>query len=178
MARLAAEIPDPFAFVRRALDDELAARRPAYLRPSAREECEDFLLAQLVEAAAAYDPSRGRTLREWAYWLVRRRYTDWLRKDRVDTRHGEMPDIVSSDALSEVGWEHSSKDEAEITQLIAELDHAKLSARSRGTLFGPALALAEEDLSRSAVAARYEMSPAKLREDLDWLKDELEELIT
>jgi DNA-directed RNA polymerase specialized sigma24 family protein len=82
------DVQDPVRFVRHALNDELRSRG-ATLDPDRYEECVSFLIEKLCRLAERYRPGQGSlSFSSLAYKVLRRRYTDFLRDTRGDSRYG------------------------------------------------------------------------------------------
>lgn len=83
------DIQDPWKFVRHALNDELRSCNGATLDPDRYEECVAFLVEKLCRLAERYRPGQSSlSFSSLAYKVVRRRYTDFLREWRGDSRYG------------------------------------------------------------------------------------------
>lgn len=81
-------IEDPWRFVRHALNDELRSRG-ATLPPDRYEEAVSFLMERLCVLATRWNPAAGSlSFSTFAYRILRRRYTDFLREWRGDARYG------------------------------------------------------------------------------------------
>jgi RNA polymerase sigma factor (sigma-70 family) len=126
-------IEDPRHFVAHALDDELRSRG-ASLDEEKYDDCVSYLLVVLCTLASRFDPERGRlSFSTLSYRILRRRYTDWLRATRGASRSGNDGRQESVADVEPYGG--SSTDELElILQLIKEVDHEKISPRSRRAL--------------------------------------------
>jgi DNA-directed RNA polymerase specialized sigma24 family protein len=125
-------IDNPVAFVAHALADEVRYRG-ATLPGDTRDRAMSHLNEVLCKLAKRYDPSRSSlSLSTYAYGILRRRYTDWLRGARGDSRYGndgrEEPS-VDAETLS-----LGELDPVTFKSLVESIDHDQLSTRARETL--------------------------------------------
>jgi DNA-directed RNA polymerase specialized sigma24 family protein len=172
-------IDDPLGFVRKALADELRSCGGT-LRPVVQDDVVAYLLEVLVRLARIYDPSSTSiSFSTYAYPIVRKRFTDFLRQHRGDSRVVGTPrklrerDLVSIDASPPTEQSAFSEDDLDYGALINSIDHEKLSARARGALKAIARIKAEEGLSVAAAGRRLAKSGREARGDLERLRAEL-----
>lgn len=164
------DVDDPFRFVRRALDDELRARGGT-LRPDMYEEAEAYLLERLVRLSRRYDPARGElSFSTYAYRILRRRYTDFLRDVLGDRRYGNDGREVT---MAETPLEGFTEDPETFEALVESIDHDRLSPRARGALRRIARLIAEDGLTATEAAARLGKTRREALADLRRLRLEL-----
>lgn len=168
-----AEIENPRAFVLHALDDELRWRG-ATLDPDRKEDCVSYLSVVLCSLPLRYDPDRGLSFSTYSYRTLRRRYTDWLRKTRGDSRYGNDGREVSVADPMEMHEAVGVRDAQDFESLIDQLDHEKLSTRARGALRQIAWLMVEEGLTAAEAAARLGKSRREANSDLARLRMELD----
>lgn len=166
-------IANPIAFVSKALDDELRYRG-GHLDPDKYAKASSYLLEVLCRVASRYDPRLGSlSFSSFAYRILRRRYTSWLRDDRGDSRYGNdgrEETVADPDELRTVGH---SEDQLDFDALIEQLDHDRLSARARGALTQICRRMAEEGITATEAARRLSKSRREAGSDLDRLRQEL-----
>jgi len=116
------------------------------------------------------DPGRPLAFSTWAYRILRRRYTDFLRDERGDRRYGNDGREV---AMAETPREGVSEDRQSFEALIESIDHEKLSPLARGALRQIALLMARDDLTATQAAARLGKSRREVKAAMDRLRLEL-----
>jgi DNA-directed RNA polymerase specialized sigma24 family protein len=115
-------------------------------------------------------PDRLPSFSKWAYTLLRKRYTDWLRSSRVDTRYGEAPIVEGlDDFMPDVG----TLDAEDVLALVERLDHDRLSPRARGALRRIIVMTAALGLTPSQAAEQLGKTRREISGDLDRLRLEL-----
>jgi DNA-directed RNA polymerase specialized sigma24 family protein len=177
-----ASLDDPVKFVRKALSDELAAKG-ASLRPAVHEDALEYLLERLLWLARSYRPGTGISFSTFAYPIIRKRYTDFLRQHRGDSRAAESRkprerDFVSIDAATPADGGFGSEDAVGFDALLTSIDHDRLSTRARGALSEIARRIAEEGITAADAAAKLSKSKREARNDLLRLRAELAGMIS
>jgi len=110
----------------------------------------------------------------WAYSILRRRYSDWLRWSRGDSRYGnEGRKEAMGPEGDEVQAVTAVRDELDFSGVLEEINHDKLSARARGTLYELARPIAEERISITEAANRIGKTRREASRDLDRLREEM-----
>lgn len=172
------------ALARKAMNAELRSRG-ATLTADQLEDLHGFLIERALRLAKRYDPERGGTpFRELAESVMRRRVTDWFRRWRGDARYGKadragLPGRDEGHGGRQVSvadpaeYAAAASDPRSIAELVAELEHDKLSTRARGTLHAIAVGVAEHGLHAYEVAEQMGKSRREFRADLARLREEL-----
>lgn len=167
------DVENSYRFVRGALDDEMRARG-AYLDPVRYEDALSYLVDVLCRLAQRYDPSKGSlSFSTFAYRILRRRYTSYLRESRGDARYGNdgrEQSVADPDLLRE---SLASEDHLDFDALIEQIDHDKLSPRARGALKQIARRMAEEGITATQAARKLAKSRREASRDLERLRAEL-----
>jgi DNA-directed RNA polymerase specialized sigma24 family protein len=163
-------IADPLRFAHHALEDELRSRG-ASLNESDYDDCVSHLLVVLCTLAARYDPDRGQlSFSTLSYRILRRRYTDWLRQRRGDSRYGNDG---REETVADVGdYGGASTDSRAVAAVMRELDHDTLSPRAKGALHEIGLRVAS-GMSVTDAAGQLAKSRREASGDLDRLRMEL-----
>jgi len=165
-------IANPMAFVEKALVDELRFRG-GHLDPDKRAKATSYLLEVLCRVSSRYDPRLGSlSFTSFAYRILRRRYTSWLREDRGDSRYGNdgrEESVAEPDLLRETFTE----DQLDFAALVEQLDHDGLSQRARNTLKQMVRLIIEEGLTATEAARRLAKSRREAGSDLERLREEL-----
>ena len=165
-------IADPIAFIKRALNDELRSRGASLPAPTFNDAV-SFLYIRLRRLAQTYDPARGPSFSTWAYSILRKRYTDFLRELRGDSRYGNDGREESVADPSSLVAATAAPDALDFEALVDELDHDKLSTRARSALQLIARRVAEEGITASQAAADLAKSCREARLDIERLRQEL-----
>jgi RNA polymerase sigma factor (sigma-70 family) len=166
------KIHDPLRFARGALQDELRSRG-ATLPPEKFEDASSLLVEVLCRQVKRYDPSRHTSCSTYTYSILRRRYTDYLRGDRGDSRYGNdgrVQSVADPELLNGAG---GLDDPQTFAALVEELDHDKLSQRARGALRELARLVVEEGLSVTEAADQFGKSRREATRDFERLRAEL-----
>lgn len=167
------DVDDPWGFVRGALNDELRYRS-AHLDADRYEEAVSYLVEILCRLAKRYDSSKGSlSFSTFAYRILRRRYTSYLRDWRGDARYGNdgrETSVADPDLLREAA---SSEDQLDFGALIEQIDHDKLSPRARGALKQIVRLIVEEGMTAAEAARALAKSRREASRDLDRLRQEL-----
>lgn len=167
------DVDDPWRFVRGALNDELRYRG-GHLAPERYEDAVAYLVEILCRLAMRYDPAKGSlSFSTFAYRILRRRYTSYLRYSRGDSRYGNdgrEQAVADPDSLREAT---ATEDTPDFAALIEQLDHEKLSPRARGALRQIVRLIVEEGLTAAEAARRLAKSRRETKGDLDRLRAEL-----
>lgn len=166
------EIDNHPAFVRHALEDELRYRG-ASLDADRYNDCLAYLGLVLCVLPKRYDPTKGLSFRTYAYRTLRRRYTDFLRKTRGDSRYGNAGREVAFADPTELHEAIGVADPESFDALIEHFDHDRLSQRARGTLKSIARVMAEEGISAAEAADRIGKRRREANSDLARLRSEL-----
>lgn len=167
------DVDDPWGFVRGVLSDELRYRG-AHLDAERYEDAVSYLVEILCRLALKYDATKGSlSFSTFAYRILRRRYTSWLRDWRGDSRYGNdgrEQSVADPDLLREAA---SSEDQPDFNALIEQIDHEKLSPRARGALRQIVRLIVQEGLTAAEAARVLAKSRREASGDLERLRQEL-----
>lgn len=165
------DVEDPILFARNALNDELR-RRGAWLDPARFDDAIGYFSELLVKLSRRYDPSLGLSFSTWAYDILCKRYTDFLRKDRGDSRYGNDGREQAVHDPDSYRTSQTDADTGDVLALIDQLDHSGLSMNARGAL-RHLVSRITEGVPASQAAEQLGLSSREARRDLKRLRAEL-----